>query len=415
MFISGHPALLNFLIIYSVLFLLNCKTRNEFILIFTIFMFFIERNSWENGIVSLTEVPIRILPSDIALVILTFFIFFIFLRGDKPIFFDSVFFFIFSMFIFLSAIIGIFRFSYASIAEFRTVFYFLIIMLFISSNVDTCEVLPLIKSISSYLISLILLAPINLQLTNNFEISVANRQYGALMYESIVLGFVGGLFYYRFIDTKFKLPLYLLPVLFLMIPFTSHRSAWGAIALMLPFIFYWYNSKKILLFIIILVSIIFSFINIDTSFFQERLTVFTSIQTDNTGSWRLLIWNAVIEDATFWGKGLGARFIVSADKIGYDAMAGAHNGYITILYYLGYLGLSFIAVLFLFFLYKTGMYSSEKFNYANNIVVHRIGFLSTLSLIAFMTAYHFDIIGIIFIAFSLKASCRKQEKVVYSY
>lgn len=402
MHISGHIALLYIFSIYSIFYLLKSKTKNEFLINFTFFMFFIERNSWKNAITSLTTSPIRTQPTDIALIILLIFSLQKFLFLKKKFFFNSFIFSLFTLFIIFSTIIGILRFGYAGIAEFRSIFFFLIIMLFIAINVNKNEIIYLIKCISNYLMPLILLAPINLLLVENFLINNANRQFGALMYESIVLGFVGGLFYYRFIDLKYKLPIYLLPIFSLMIPYTAHRTTWGAIIFMFPFILYWFNIKKSIVGLAIFAAIPSSFLNIDASFLQERLTAFTSFETDGTGSWRLLIWNAVIENASFWGRGLGARFVVYADKIGFGAMHGAHNGFILILYYLGYSGVALLFLLFIFFLYSTWKNAAKKNNEIEEIAIHRIGFLATVSLIAYMIGYGFDLVGVIFVAFSLK-------------
>jgi len=400
MFVSGHPVLLYILIFYSIYFLVKSKSKNEFLLIFTLFMFFIERNSWENQITSLTTSPIRTQPTDIALSLLVIFILNSLLQKKNTLFFSNIIYTLFSIFIFLSFFISLFRFGYPAIAEFRAIFYFIIIMIFISSNIKISEVPDLIKIISAYLMPLILLAPINLVITANFSVNVANRQFGSLMYQSIILGFVAGYFYYKEIDSKFKLPFYLAPILFLMIPYTTHRTTWGSIILMLPFLLYFYNIKKTLIYIVVLLAIPLFFISIDQSFIQERVTAFTDIQEDNTGSWRLLVWNAVIDDASFLGKGIGARFVVYASVIGWDAMYGAHNGFVLILYYLGYLGL---LILFIFFIYLTFMLFRKSLKKSKDIslVVSRLGFVSMLSLWAYMMGYGFDVVSIIFISFAL--------------
>jgi len=374
-------------------------------------MSFIERNSWENAIISLTTSPIRTQPSDIALVILFFLSIKKYLSKKSKLIFDSEFYTLFTFFILTSTFIGVLRFGYAGIAEFRAVFYFLIIMVFIATNVDDNEVVYLIKKISSYIIPLILLAPINLALTGNFSINVGNRQFGALMYESIVVGFIAGIFYNRFVDSNYKLPLYLLPVFFLMLPYTAHRTTWGAIIFITPFLFYWLGVKRLLFDLAVFAVVPLSFLTIDYSYFQERLTAFTAFENDSTGAWRLLIWNAIIEDATIFGKGIGARFVVFADTIGFDASYGAHNGFILILYYLGYLGVGAVILLFIYFLSKTLRNAVKLKEDVIALTINRIGFLGLLSLIAFMIGYGFDLVGVIFISFALKYNTIKNINV----
>jgi hypothetical protein len=422
MFTSGHPALLYILIVYSVIFLLSSKSKDEFLLIFTIFLFFLERNSWQNAILSMTTSPIRTQPSDIALVILTIHIITNFFKyGPSPIFaFRSRIFGIFTAFVFATVFIGVVKFGYAGIAEFRTVFYFLIIMLFISTKIKSNEIPLLIKKISTYLIPLILLVPINLILTNDFTISTINRQLGAFMYESITLGIVSGLLYYYYIDKKYKLPLYFLPGFFLLLPYTTHRTVWLGMIFMLPFILIWLNTKKSIILLItittigLIILLTYSSLSTGISFFQERTSVFTSLSSDSSGKWRILVWNAVMDDATFFGKGLGARFIVYADKIGFNAMFGAHNGFILILYYLGYFGVSLLFLLFIYFGIKSWKNAAKKNSLNEERVIFYTGFLAAVSLTSYMIGYGFELIGVIFLSFTLKYSSkvsRKEKKV----
>lgn len=400
--IVSHPLLLYFLIVYSIVFLMKTKKNSEFLLILTIFLFFIERNYWINAITSLTSEPIRTQPTDIALIILLIFIIKEYLKSKKALIMGSNFFSLFIAYISLVTLIGIFRFGYSAIAEFRTIFYFLIIMLYIHLCVNKEEIINIIKKISSYLIPLILLVPINLILMNNFNISVDNRQLSAFMYQSITLGFTAGILYNRFIDANYKLPWLFLPIFFLSIPYTSHRTVWGALIIMLPLLMYWIGIRKTLVWIALFTLIISNLFTLDSNFLQERLTAFTDIEQDNTGGWRLLVWNAIIQDASLLGKGIGARFIVYADKIGFDAMYGAHNGFMLILYYLGYIGLLLTILLFAYFFItitkNLRLYTYDK----SALTINRIGFLSLLSLIAYMIGYGFDLISIIFIALALK-------------
>ncbi len=409
MFISGHPVLLHILITYSILFLLRSKSRNEFLLVFTLFMFFIETNRWENEITSLTTTPIRTKPSDIALIIMVFYILIrsksIILSGDNIVK-------IFSIFVLISTFIGLLRFGYSAIAEFRSIFFFLIIMLFILSNVKKFEIPILIKKISTYLMPLILLVPLNLVLTKNFSINVENRQLSAFMYTSIVLGFVGGFFYHYYYDKKFKLPLFLLPVLFLMLPYTSHRTTWAAMLIMLPFALYFLDIKKSTIFVLSLFAITILSFNIDIIYyFQERSKAFTNIQEDPTGSWRLLVWNAVLRDATLLGKGIGARWEVYAERRGWEALAGAHNGYILILYYLGYLGVFMLLIFLIYLTITLFSHSIKKTNNASEKMIYRLGFVSVLSLLTYMMGYEFDVVSIIFISFALLIKSKKLKTI----
>jgi len=402
MYVSGHPILLYIIIIYSICFLIKSKSKNEFLLIFTLFMFMIERNVWQNAITHLTEKPIRTQPTDISLIVLSFYIFSKILFNRNRLVLYNKAFFIFFVVIIVYTFIGILNFGYSAIAEFRSVFYFTIIMLFIFLNVQENEMPYLIKKISSYLIPLILLVPINLLLTQNFSYSVENRQFGALMYQSIVLGFVSGSFYYYYYDKKYKLPLYFLFILLFMVPYTSHRTTWLSIFLMLPFLLYFLNLKKYFLILIIPLLLSFYLINVDPYFLSERLKAFSDISEDSTGSWRLFVWNAVVKEASFWGKGIGARFIVYADIIGWDALNGAHNGYIQILYYTGYFGL-FLFSLFLLISSISLLKGSLNKNliYEEKMII-RLGFVSLISLLGYLMGYGFDIVSIIFISFAFK-------------
>ncbi len=403
MYISGHPALLYIIILYSIYFLYKAKTRNEFILIFTLFMFFIERNSWENGITSLTLTPIRTQPTDIALLLMVVFIIHqkISKTRNSPLFFKNDIVRLFFGFVFVSVFMGGVKFGYASIAEFRSVFYYIIIMIYISTNVRKREVLELIKGLSTYLMPLIILAPLNLVLTNNYSLSVANRQFGALTYETITLGFLSGLLYYQFIDKSYRLPLFLLPIFVIMIPYTSHRTVWAILFATVPIIFLWVQNYKYMFLVAVVGFIVGFFIQIDIAFIQQRLTAFTDFDADATGSWRMLIWNAVIDNATFMGNGLGARFIVHAKLIGDQAMAGAHNGFIQTLYYLGYLGISLVILFVSSFLYKSYIKIRMKNIDPNDKFVYRLSFLSTIALIMYMIGYGADVVSWIFISFSL--------------
>jgi hypothetical protein len=79
--------------------------------------------------------------------------------------------------------------GYAGIAEFRSIFYYVIILMFISTNVKQKEMIPLI-----------LLKPLILILTGNFELSARNRPLGALDYETITLGFLSGFMINKYYD-----------------------------------------------------------------------------------------------------------------------------------------------------------------------------------------------------------------------
>jgi hypothetical protein len=406
MHISGHPYLLYILIVYSIFFLLKSKTKNEFLLILTISTFFVERNSWENAITFIATSPIRILPTDLALLILVFFVITNSYQGIfyKKLFFNSGIFFAFCIYMLINLFFGINNYGYNAIAEFRSIFYFLIIMIFISSNINKEETLYLSKQISVYLMFLILLVPLNLILTHNFSIDVSNRQFGALMYQSITLGFIVGLIYNYYIDKKLKIPFFLFSLFIATIPYTSHRTTWAALIISLLILLMWKIINKYIFVFLAFFTLFLIFINFDFSFFYQRATALYSIQTDNTGSWRILIWQAIYENASLFGNGIGSRFIVFAPIIGYAALSGAHNGFMQILYYLGYIGLAMTFILFLCFIYI-----SLKGSYLKNVDIatsttFRISLISFVFLVAFMIGYGFDIVSIIFISFALKHS-----------
>ena len=412
MHVSGHPALIYILAIYSIVFLFKAKTKNEFLLILLLFVFFIERNSWQNGITSLTTTPIRTQPTDIALILLLIFV--ALRKFNKtvfsPLFFRNWIVGLFIGFIILSTLIGVIRFGYPGIAEFRSVFFYIIIMVFISVHVKREEILPLIKTITTYLIPFILLAPINLILTNNYSFNLANRQFGALMYETITLGFLAGFLYYQFVDKRYRLVLYFFPIYVLTIPYTSHRTTWAILLATIPFVFLWLRNKKYLVFVIIVGMLVAVIIQIDTLFLQQRFTAITDFSEDVTGSWRLLIWNAVIDQATFFGNGLGARFIVYANVIGWQALAGAHNGFIQTLYYMGYLGMGILITFISSFVLNSYQNFQAKGLTKEQTMIHRLSFLSSIALIMYMMGYGADVLSWVFISFSLKLSAYRELK-----
>ncbi len=396
--------------LYSILFLYKTKTRNEFLMILMLFLALLQMGPFPNCIIAIITSPIHIRPMDIALILL------LVLSLNKkfskvsftPLAFRNSLLTLFFAVVGFYTIVGVLNHGYAGIAEFRMVFFYIIILLFISTNVKQEELMPLTKGISTYLMPLILLVPLNLILTGNFEITVKNRQFGAFTYETVTIAFLAGYLYNQYYDRTFKLPIYLLPVYIIAFPYCSHRTVWAIIFATFPILMYWAKQKKYLLYAIFVGLVVVLVIQVDPAFFENRLTAFTNIEEDQTGRWRIYIWQAVLSQATFFGKGLGARWVVMADVIGEEAMHGAHNGYIQILYYLGYLGVAVLILLCAYFL----LHSYARINQINiqEKIIYRLSFLSTVALALYMFGYGPDILSWVFIGFGLKLTYYRKIK-----
>lgn len=412
---SGHPFLIYIFVTYSILFLIKSKTRNEFLCIFTLFMYMLFSNAFPNRIVAIITSPINIRTMDISLLLLLFVVIHIKFSKQQftPIAFKNLIIGGFITIVLLYTIYGVFKYGYESISEFRSIFFYIIFFIFVSSAVKENEIIYLIKSISSYLIPLILLVPINLILTNNFSLSLNNRQLDALIYETITLGFLSGFLIYRYIDESYKKVIYFFPVFLVIMPYCSHRTTWAIIFVTVPFVIYWLNNKKYLLLVVFGGVAVMFYTQLNQIFLKSRFTAFTDIQADSSGQWRLLIWQAIYEQATIWGNGLGGRFIVYAQKIGWQAMAGAHNGFMQILYYLGYFGVCVIISLFIYLYFVTIKNFQRSNKPITHIVVHRLSFLSLIALTLFMIGYGADILSWIYISFSLKLNyIYKRENLI---
>ena len=401
---NSHTSLIFIFSFYSIYYLFKSKSRNEFLIILTIFLFLLQFGSFPNRIDAFITEPVNIRPMDIALILLIIAIF-----HDKfsklkysPLTFNEPLLSIFVLLTFIYLISGIVKFGYASLAEFRLVLFFIIILMFVSVCIQSHEMLNIIRSIATYLMPLILLVPLNLILINNYAINIQNRQFNAYIYETVTVGFLAGYLYYQYIDRKFKLPIKLLPVFLIMIPYCSHRTVWAIIFATLPIILYWTKQNKYYIYAIVLGVLGALYFQIDPTFLENRLTAFTNISSDVTGRWRLYIWEAVISQATFFGNGLGARWHVVADVIGEQAMHGAHSGYIQILYYLGYFGVFNILLLLLYYLLKTYSLTIKSNLSAKELFIYRLSFLSLISLMLYMFGYGPDLLSWFFIGFSLK-------------
>jgi len=366
--------------------------------------------AFPNRIVAIVTAPVNIRPMDVALVVLILTIIHQKFSKTKfsPLIFKNPVVGVFTGIVLIYALLGILRFGYAGIAEFRSVFFYIIILGFVSTCIKSKEFLPIIKSISTYLMPLILLVPLNLVLTGNFSISLANRQFNSFMYETVTVGFLSGFLYYQYIDRSYKLVLYLFPVFVAMVPYCSHRTVWAIIFVTVPFILFWLKNKKYIVFVMVIGALFAIYMQLDLLFLQNRLKAFTDFELDPTGSWRMLIWQAVWDQATVFGKGLGARWVVHARIIGDQAMFGAHNGFIQTLYYLGYLGMGIVILLIGYFLLNSFKnFQARNISIAHRMI-HRLSFLSALALLMYMIGYGADVLSWIFIAFSLKLMVYKR-------
>ena len=412
MYNAGHPYLLYIFIMYSIVFLIRSKTKNEFLLLFTIFCFLEAKNSWENSIISIIKNPINIRVIDIAMLILIVFMLKSFI--ERKFFFNKIlktskFLYFFILLVIIYTMFGVWHFGYAGIAEFRLLFFYIIIVIFIFSNVRKYEILRLIKKISEYLIPLILLIPINIILTGNASISSDNRALGAFIYETITMGYIAGYFYWSYIDKKFKLFLWFLPIFIVFSIWANVRTVWAIIIAAFLFKFLLEKGKlKAFFFVIVLIFLINSMDVININYLENRTKAFTNISEDATGNWRLYIWNTVIRNATFWGEGIGARFKVYADVIGYAAENGAHNGFIRILYNLGYLGVFITFILFISFIIKFLKAMKKKSSLPSYNMIYRLSLMSVFSLILYMMGYSPDLLSWIFITFGLVYSLKEK-------
>jgi hypothetical protein len=382
------------------------------VLILLLFLTFLQFGAFPNRIIAVITSPINIRPMDIGLLILLAVTFHHKYQKIRyaPLAFQHTLIAIYVLLVGFYTIMGIFQHGYAGVAEFRSVFFYVIILIFVSVNIREHEILPLIRRISTYLMPLILLVPLNLFLTGNFEISTANRQFNAFIYETVTVGFLSGYLYYQYVDRSYKLPLRLLPVFILMIPYCSHRTVWAIIFATFPIILYWTRQNRYIIYAVVLGLLAALYLQMDPTFLNDRLTAFTNLEEDTTGRWRLYIWQAVISQASLLGKGLGARWHVYADVIGDEAMYGAHNGYIQVLYYLGYLGVFSIILLIGYFLYgffKKTLYTKST---KDALFINRLAFLAAIALSLYMFGYGPDVLSWVYIGFAFKWQYLQKKK-----
>ena len=418
MYLTAHPFLLYILIIYSIFILIRSKTKNEFLLLFTIFLFLEAKNSWENSIVSIITTPINIRVIDVPLLML---IFYIIKATKKNNVFNDIFIVSKILFIFLIVVIsytlwGLLQFGHAGIAEFRLLFFYIIVVLFIFSNVKYYEILRLIKKTAEYLMPLILLIPINILLTGNVKISENNRALGAFTYETITLGYIAGYFYWTYVDRKFKFFKRLLPIFLISSIWANVRTVWAIIIAAIIFKLLFEKGKaKTIVYLSIFIVIISASSSINIDYIGERTKAFTNINEDTTGRWRLYIWSSVIHNATLLGEGIGARFNVYVDALGFEVKYGAHNGFIRILYNLGYLGVFIIIALFISFIVKfLNLIKKSSFLSIDNMI-YKLSIMSVISLVLYMIGYGPDLMSWIFIAFGLKYTLQKKDKNLVNY
>lgn len=412
LYLQINPLVYFVFIIYSVLFLFKTKNRNEFLIILIIFTFIQEQTAWDIGIREIISKPIVVKPSDFVLVFLSFYIIIALVNNyDKLRLIKQnrmILFFI--MFLIFNTLFGYFKYGYAAIAEFRSKFSFIIVFMYVVTNVKKHETIILLERISSYLIPLILLLPLSLLLNKNFTFSVENRILSAFFYESITLGFLGGYFCKKYFDYKNKMFFYSFPIYIVSSLYLSHRSVWAMIIIIISLLFLTREINFKYAFqmgVLLLISYILTIKN-NLGFFNERLLAFSNIEADPTGNWRLLVWNSIIRGATYFGKGLGGRFEIWTDELGY-VQYGTHNMYMTLLYYMGYIGL----VIFLLFLsslfIKLFIYFINTKNDLNNGIVH-LGLISIVGSMIYMFAYETDIVSWIYVAFAFINTTQVKNK-----
>ncbi|MEG8988159.1 hypothetical protein VJY32_00135 [Ignavibacteria bacterium 4148-Me] len=410
-----NPIVYFVFVTYSILFLIKAKSRNEFLIILSIFIFLQEQSAWDIAIKEIISNPIVVRLSDLVLIILVFYI----IKGwlndfDKlRVLKQNKINIFFMLFLVFATLYGIMKYGYTAIAEFRSKFFFIIVLLYIVTNVQKLESIILLREISKYLMPLILLVPLTLILKKDFTLSIENRVLSAFFYESIALGFLGGYIYKNYLNSKYKIFNYLFPFFITSSLYLSHRSVWAMIFLIISLLFITRGIKIKYSFQlgILLLTIYLILIKSNLSFFNERLLAFTNLEDDPTGKWRLLVWNTIIGDASYFGKGLGGRFEIWTSELGY-IQYGTHNMYMTLLYYLGYIGL-IIFILFLISIFiQLFSYNVKNIKYDSAKILSYLGFLSLVGVCIYMFAYESDLVSWIYISFGL-INFEQKKKIVY--
>jgi hypothetical protein len=196
-----------------------------------------------------------------------------------------------------------------------------------------------------------------------------------------------------------------------MIPYCSHRTVWAIIFATFPIILYWTRQNRYFIYAVVLGLLAALYLQMDPTFLNQRLTAFTNLEEDTTGSWRLAIWRKIIDQATWFGNGLGARFFVLVKgHLREHATVGAHNGFMQTLYYTGYLGLISIVVLIGYFLNFTFKKTLKSDRLAEEVFINRLAFLSAIALSLYMFGYGPDILSWVYIGFALKWQYLQKKK-----
>lgn len=386
---------------YALYFILNNYRKVDFLFILLLICFVIQYEY--SGILApeiiTNPIAIRILDIPLVLMLLSFLL--KFTKGElrnSNLAFELK---LISIVILLFTLHGILKFGYPAIAEFRTKFYFLIIIwYFISIIRNENDILKYIKKTTDFFVPILLLGFLNMLLNGDFSISVKNRQFTSFLYESISLSIMISIAYTKYYNINKKKIYFTIITLFGIISlFASHRSVWAVNAvLMIVLMFFGVIKKSRAIPIITLVVVIIYFVFPDIiSFFSERSIAYTDFSLDPTGEWRMYIWKAIYDNASFFGNGIGSRFTIYADVIGFEALAGTHNMYFTFLYYTGFLGASIFILFLIICLFRfliNYLLSRDK----NSQFILLVGTLSIIASMIYMIAYELDLVSWIIIS-----------------
>jgi hypothetical protein len=117
------------------------------VLILLLFLTFLQLGAFPNRIDAVITSPINIRPMDIGLLILLAVTFHHKYQKKRyaPLAFQQPLIAIYILLIGFYTIMGVFQHGYAGVAEFRSVFFYVVILIFVSVNIREHEILPLIR------------------------------------------------------------------------------------------------------------------------------------------------------------------------------------------------------------------------------------------------------------------------------
>ncbi len=185
-------------------------------------------------------------------------------------------------------------------------------------------------------------------------------------------------------QTSKKSLFFYLVLISILIFFTLTRSVWIGYGLMILFLIFLYRRNKIINYVFIIFSIIFSFLilvnytplkyyNLDNIVFVKRMT--SADMFLSSWDWRLKSWKEMtpyIYESPIYGHGINTySFLKSKASRDYYESTRAHNDFFMILIELGFIGL--LLYLNLIFNVLRKIYIKYKLSHDNKFLISFIG------------------------------------------